>query len=205
MINLISISKKYGHVKVLDEFSYSFKNNKITCLYGPSGCGKTTLLNIIAGIDKSSGTIEFAGNKRVSYIFQEDRLLPWKTVLENVCFVLEGSFDSHQIIEQAKKYLSSVGLGEHLEKYPSELSGGMKRRVSIARAFAYPSEVLLMDEPFKGLDKKLKLNIIEDFLKVWVEDKRTVILVTHDEEEAKHLSNEILYLKGLPLEIIEVE
>lgn len=210
VIKVKSVSKHYGSVKVLDEFSFDFKKGKITCLYGPSGCGKTTLLNIIAGLLKSSGTIEFGENetkveRKVSYIFQEDRLIPWKTAIENVCFVLEESCENDQVRELSIRYLKLVGLSDQLYKYPHELSGGMKRRVSIARAFAYPSEILLMDEPFKGLDKKLKTSIIEDFLKIWNEDKRTVLLVTHDEYEAEALSDEILYLDGCPMKIIKVE
>ncbi len=200
MILVKAISKEYGNLKVIDNFNYEFKSNSITCLYGPSGCGKTTLLNIIAKLLSSTGEVILPSNERVSYIFQEDRLLPWKTAIENVEFVLEK-----KNLDLSKKYLELVGLSNYLNKLPDELSGGMKRRVSIARAFAYSSEVLLMDEPFKGLDKKLKYDIMKDFLKIWNDDKRTVIIVTHDKEEAEFLSGEIIHLDGLPLTIKKVE
>src|SRR3712207_4052243 len=122
--------------------------------------------------------------KEVSYIFQEYRLIPWLTVYENVDFVLKSYMEKDERNKVIIKYLKLVNLYEHKNKYPGELSGGMQRRVAIARAFAYKSELLLMDEPFVGLDKDLKQKIIKEFLQLWKYDKRTIILVTHDMDEA---------------------
>lgn len=200
MIKVENLSIKYGPLKVLDQFSYTFHPHDITVLYGPSGCGKTTLLNAIAGTLSYEGTIE--AKKPVSYIFQEDRLLPWMTVYENIAYVLDHQMDDEKKYEKVMHNLNLVGLADQKDDYPSQLSGGMKRRVSIARAFAFPGEILLMDEPFKGLDKALKEQIMSDFLKIWEHDKRSVIFVTHDENEANFIGHKILHLKGLPLEII---
>lgn len=205
MVKLKSISKKYENKKILDKFNCEFENNIITCLYGPSGCGKTTLLDVIAGLSKVDGVVELPEDKKVSYVFQEDRLLPWKTVIENIVIVLKNIISKEEAIIIADKYIKLVGLEEYRDSYPDQLSGGMKRRVSIARAFSYPSKVLLLDEPFKGLDKKLKEDIIKDFLKIWKDDKRTVLFVTHDKLEADMLSDKIYYLEGLPLKIVKVE
>jgi NitT/TauT family transport system ATP-binding protein len=167
---------------------------------GPSGCGKTTLLNAVAGLVDTKGIVELPG--KLSYIFQEDRLLPWMTVFDNVAYVLKKDMDEETLKKRVLHYLEMVGLIDYKDDYPDKLSGGMKRRVSIARAFAYPSDVLLMDEPFKGLDRDLKEQIMKDFQKLWEEDKRTVIFVTHDLYEAEFLGTKMLQMKGLPLEIV---
>jgi NitT/TauT family transport system ATP-binding protein len=199
MITIKNLSVCYDELCVLNHFSYTFEEHKIISLVGPSGCGKTTLLNAISGLVEYDGLIEVSS--RLSYIFQEDRLLPWASVEENIRIVLENVIAAESIDEHVKKYLELVGLSSVMHQKPASLSGGMKRRVSIARAFAYPSEVLLMDEPFKGLDKQLKLEIMKDVKAIWEHDKRTVIMITHDEEEAHYFSDKVLYLNGLPLEI----
>lgn len=199
MIKLENLCVSYEDLDVISDLHYTFTNNAITVLYGPSGCGKTTLLNAMAGLVCYSGHIIASAN--VSYIFQEDRLLPWMTVYDNVAFVLK-EMPEEKRQERIMHHLTLVGLENHKDDYPDQLSGGMKRRVSIARAFAYPSEILLMDEPFKGLDKTLKDQIMGDFLSLWQEDRRTVVFVTHDEYEAKFLGTKIIELKGLPLEIV---
>lgn len=199
MIKIKGLTVKYDDFTVIDQFTYDFKEHEITALCGPSGCGKTTLLNAVSGLIKSGGFINVSD--KLSYIFQEDRLLPWMTVYDNVAYVLKGLYDEETLKERILHYLKLVGLIQVKDHYPKSLSGGMKRRVSLARAFAYPSDVLLMDEPFKGLDKVLKDQIIRDFLLLWENDKRTVLMVTHDEAEVKAFSNRVLHLKGLPLEI----
>ncbi|MBN2796959.1 MAG: ABC transporter ATP-binding protein [Clostridia bacterium] len=200
VIKVENLSIQYGSLKVLEKFNYVFHPNDITVLYGPSGCGKTTLLNAIAGTISYEGLIK--AKKPVSYIFQEDRLLPWMSVYENIAYVLDNSIDEESKYDKVMHNLTLVGLADQKDAYPSQLSGGMKRRVSIARAFAFPGEILLMDEPFKGLDKALKEQIMSDFLKIWENDKRSVIFVTHDENEANFIGHKILHLKGLPMEII---
>ncbi|MCD3349475.1 ATP-binding cassette domain-containing protein [Clostridium botulinum D/C] len=194
-VKLANIHKKYGKYEVLKNLNIIFEKNTINVILGPSGCGKTTLLNIISGIEKqNSGEVLLIGDK-ISYIFQEDRLISWLNVYDNIAFVLKSTINKNHIDNIIMKYLKLVKLEEYKYKFPSELSGGMKRRVSIARALAYKSEILLMDEPFKGLDSELKKDIIRKFLKTWKEDKETVILVTHDEEEAMFITDRIYYLR----------
>lgn len=196
-VKLSDISKQYNNEMILKNFSMKFIKNKITVLLGPSGCGKTTLLNIISGIDKNYSGEVLLNVKEVSYIFQEYRLIPWLTVYENVDFVLKSYMEKDERNKVIIKYLKLVNLYEHKNKYPGELSGGMQRRVAIARAFAYKSELLLMDEPFVGLDKDLKQKIIKEFLQLWKYDKRTIILVTHDMDEANKMGDNIIDFKTL--------
>ena len=191
-VQIKDLCKSYENHKVLHNFSMNFTKNKITVITGPSGCGKTTLLNIIGSIEKEYSGQVISPNNSISYIFQEDRLLPHLTVYENIAFVLKSTMDKENMNTIINKYLDMVKLSEYKHKLPNKLSGGMKRRVAIARAFAYKSKLLLMDEPFKGLDDKLKMEIIDEFLKLHKEDKRTVILVTHDMKEAE-LLGDIIY------------
>lgn len=190
-VQVKNLYKTYGNHVVFDNLNINFKNNNITVLLGPSGCGKTTLLNIISGIEKKYSGEVILKDSSISYIFQEDRLIPNLTVFENVSFVLKSTMSKEETNKITNRYLSLVKLTEYKDMLPEKLSGGMKRRVTIARAFAYKSKLLLMDEPFKGLDYKLKNEIIEEFLKIHNEDKRTVILVTHDIKEAEALGDEI--------------
>lgn len=202
-LKLENITKSYGDRKILDQFTLEFKPGSITCLFGPSGCGKTTLLNLIGGIiPPDAGFISGFGEERISYIFQETRILPWKTVLGNVLFPLIDKIPEYQALETAQKFIRLVGLENEENFYPSQLSGGMKQRVSIARAFAFPGRLILMDEAFQSLDNALKYNILDSFLKIWEEDGRTVIFVTHDIGEAIRLGQEIIFLKNNPLQII---
>lgn len=190
-VQIKNLCKSYENHKVLYNLNMNFTKNKITVITGPSGCGKTTLLNIISGIEKEySGQVILCDNS-ISYIFQEDRLLPHLTVYENIAFVLKSTMNKEDMSKIINRYLSLVKLSEYKHKLPDKLSGGMKRRVAIARAFAYKSKLLLMDEPFKGLDDRLKMEIIEEFLNIHKEDKRTVILVTHDMREAELLGDMI--------------
>lgn len=203
-IEIQCLNKAYGTLKVLNNFNIEFDEEKITALLGPSGCGKTTLLNIVAGLEEyDSGSILGLEHKRFSYIFQEDRLLPWLNVEENIQFVLKRDYTDEEIINITNKYLNMVGLEEYRHYYPKQLSGGMKQRVAIARAFAYPSDILLMDEPFKGLDMDLKTNLIKSFVSLWEKDKRTVIFVTHDMDEAMMLADSIFILGGKPMYVKE--
>ncbi len=202
-LKLENIVKAYNDRVILDQFSLEFKPGSITCLFGPSGCGKTTLLNLVGGITPAdSGSIIGFGEERISYIFQETRILPWKTVLDNVLFPLIDILPGNQAIETARKFIRLVGLENEENFYPYQLSGGMKQRVSIARAFAFPGSLILMDEAFQSLDNTLKYNILDSFLKIWKEDGRTVIFVTHDIDEAIKLGQEIIFLNHNPLQII---
>ena len=196
-VQIKGLCKSYENHKVLYNFSMNFIKNKITVITGPSGCGKTTLLNIIGGIEKDYNGQMISPNNSISYIFQEDRLLPHLTVYENIAFVLKSTMGKEDMNTIINKYLDMVKLSEYKHKLPNKLSGGMKRRVAIARAFAYKSSLLLMDEPFKGLDDKLKMEIIDEFLKLHKEDRRTVILVTHDMKEAELLGDIIYSMPSL--------
>lgn len=204
MIELINISKKYDQLQILKNFNMTIENEKITCLFGPSGIGKTTIANIVSNIVSiDEGMIKGTDDSLFSYVFQEPRLLDWYSVYDNIDFVLKDLYDARGREEIVKAYIDMVDLGEYKEYKPKALSGGMAQRVSLARAFAYPSDILIMDEPFKGLDTKLKNEMISSFLKLWSKGKRTVLFITHDVDEAILLSDIIYILNNRPVEIVK--
>lgn len=203
-LKINNLYKSFGHVNLFKDFNIEISDKTITCILGPSGCGKTTLLNMISNtVQPDSGIFSGFDQKTLSYIFQEPRLLPWKTVRENISFVTKNQQNNENISELIDKYIRLVNLEEFADYYPSKLSGGMKQRVAIARAFAFPSNLILMDEPLKALDLKLKLNLISAFRKLWQYDQRTVIFVTHDIDEALLLGNEIYVFSKPPIAIKE--
>ena len=202
-LEIKGLNKKFDNLSLFSDFSIEFQEGTITCILGPSGCGKTTLLNIIGDtIKPDSGQLSGFREKTISYIFQDPRLLPWKTVEENIDFVLTREMSADQRHRITGQLIRLMELEDFAGFYPSKLSGGMRQRVSIARAFAYPSEIILMDEPLKGLDVKLKLNLIRIFSRMWQADKRTVISVTHDVDEALLMGNDIIVLSRPPAQII---
>lgn len=185
MIKLIDITKNYGEKNVFSHFNLNIEQNKITAVLGESGVGKTTLLSIIANKTEFSGKIENAPEK-ASFVFQEDRLIPFKTVNENLEFVLgKGNFSAA---------LDKAGLNGCENAYPDELSGGMKRRVALLRAFLFESDAIFMDEPFSSLDIGTKYMIMDNFLSMWNEDRRTAVIVTHNQDEAAYIADRAIIL-----------
>lgn len=177
---LKNISKSFGDKKVLDNFSLEANDGERICILGPSGGGKTTLLNIISGLIQPDSGDVICSYRRVSYVFQEYRLLPWATATENITAAAGCSVD------HAEEILSAVELSNDMHSYPDSLSGGMKQRVNIARALACSSDLILMDEPFKELDSELRQRIIITVSRYC--QGRTVIFVTHDRNDCESMS-----------------
>ena len=205
MIELKNVSKTYDNLQVLKNFNIKFEDNMITCLFGPSGVGKTTIANIVAKlIVVESGSVISLENAVFSYVFQEPRLLEWYSVYDNIDFVLKDFYTPEKRKIIINNYIDMVELTDYKDYKPRALSGGMAQRVSLARAFAYPSNVLIMDEPFKGLDMKLKQEMILSFKKLFNESKRTVLFITHDIDEAILLSDTIYIIKDRPAEVVKI-
>ncbi|ACD23453.1 ABC transporter ATP-binding protein [Clostridium botulinum] len=201
-IEIKNLSKAYNNEIVFERFNLTLENSKVNCIVGKSGCGKSTLLNMLARILKfDDGEISGITKNEVSYIFQEDRLIEWLTVEENLIFALKKYYDKLELKEKIKSILSSLGLEDVKNKYPEELSGGMKQRVNIARAFGKPSKIILMDEPFKSLDYTLKYKIIDEFKNIMLNENRTVVLVTHDVDEAIYFNGNIIVFGERPVKI----
>ncbi len=180
-----------GEKIVFDNFSAEFKDGKVTAVMGSSGIGKTTLLNCIAKLTDYDG--EIAGVGSSAYVFQEDRLIPDKTVYDNIDFVMQTE-DADERKKRIKNALSVTELLSEAFRYPSELSGGQRKRVSLARAFASGRELMLLDEPLSSLDIGLKFRIFDVMKKVFKSDSKTVIMVTHDVDEALTLADEIVII-----------
>ena len=203
MFNLQDIVLNYGNLKVLDRFNLSCNKSQFVCLLGSSGVGKSSILNVLAGITKPQSGQVNCNNKRLAYVFQEPRLLPWFTVEQNMQLGLYSlGLNSKLRAERVKSLLPLLGLSGFGDYYPSQLSGGMKQRVSIGRAFAIRPELLLLDEPFSALDENLKQDMREllDSLQQW--HHCTKVMVTHDVSEAIKLSDRIVVLHGRPCEIV---
>ncbi|MGD9568387.1 MAG: ABC transporter ATP-binding protein [Sedimentibacter sp.] len=204
MISLVNVNKKYDDLEILKNFNISFEENKISCLFGPSGVGKTTIVNIASNlVPVDGGKVTGTEEAVYSYVFQEPRLLEWYSVYDNIDFVLKDVYDEEKRVDIINNIIHMVDLNGYENYKPKALSGGMCQRVSLARAFSYPSNFLILDEPFKGLDLKLKNEMIQLFLKLWNESKRTVLFITHDVDEAVTLSDFIYIIKNRPVEIIE--
>ena len=195
---LQGLTKYYGALRVPDGFSLALPARGRVCLFGPSGCGKTTLLRLLCGLDHADGgTISGLEGRRTAVVFQEDRLLPWRTALENVSLVLHGP----DAAETARRHLSAFGLADAAGKYPDALSGGMRRRVALARAAAYGGELLLLDEPFQGLDAAAKQTAMTYLRQRFAH--ALILLVTHDPSEAKSFAERTCDLAGPPLRLMD--
>jgi NitT/TauT family transport system ATP-binding protein len=195
MIKITNLVKSFGSQIVLDNLNLHIGYGT-TVILGPSGSGKTTLLRLIAGLDKEYKGALNSEEMRMSLVFQEDRLLPWKTLRQNIEFILAKQGVSDSRIEQITE---SLHIKELLDSKPYKLSGGQKRRCAIARGFIYPSDIILMDEPFSSLDLYLKLKIIADLNILLEKEKRNLLLVTHDITEALLLADEILIFRHTPV------
>jgi NitT/TauT family transport system ATP-binding protein len=217
VINIRNVSMAYADRNgknakiVLRDIDIDIEENEFVCLIGPSGCGKTTLLNLIAGFERPiSGTVMYRGSEitRPSYergvVFQEYSLLPWMNVLKNVEFGLEGKEKDRDVRREiAEKYLSAVGLSDFADHRPNLLSGGMKQRVAIARTLAMEPDMLLMDEPFSALDEQTRGKLDREILEIWKRNKRTVVFVTHNVDEALLLGTRIIMLSAAPGRVIK--
>ena len=192
-------TQKNGYIRALKKIDIIIRSKQFISIVGPSGCGKTTLMNIIGGLIEADdqkilidGKLKNEGNS-LGYIFQTSRLMPWLSVFENVKLVCKE--DNNKIAEKRiKNILSSFGLSGFVNSYPNAISGGMRRRVSIARAFINNPEVLLMDEPFVSLDQPAAEEMYKILIEYWKKKPTTVILITHSVKEALLLSDRILFM-----------
>ena len=190
-LELKGICKSFDGRQVLKDISMVFPGGSTTCILGPSGCGKTTLLRIIAGLEKpDAGAVEGVPD-RIGYVFQEDRLCEEFSAVSNVRLAAGKKVSTEEIT----RHLGMIGLGEDLKKPVRDFSGGMKRRVAIVRAVCNPAELLLLDEPFKGLDEKLHLEVI-DYIRKYSAG-RTVICVTHEPEDAERLGGRVVEMEKI--------
>jgi NitT/TauT family transport system ATP-binding protein len=193
-----------GKTRALGGVDLEVRDREFFGIIGPTGCGKTTLLHIMAGLEApTNGSVEFIGEKRtksvVSMVFQDAALMPWRTVEENVPLGPEFRKEQPSALKRASQFfLEMVRLLDFSGARPAELSGGMKQKVAIARALANDPEVILMDEPFASLDAQTRLLLREELLRIWERDKKTVILVTHNLEEAVMLCDRIAVMSAAP-------
>ncbi|MFL6799283.1 MAG: ABC transporter ATP-binding protein [Xanthobacteraceae bacterium] len=203
-IRICELTKRFGELVAVDGVSVDIAHGEFFMIVGPSGCGKTTLLRILAGLESvSSGTIEIetpSSSRPVSsMIFQGDSIFPWMTVWDNAAYGLRmRRVPKATIKEVVGHYLARTGLTRFAKYYPHQLSGGMRQRVSIARAFANDPQILLMDEPFSALDAQNKLLLQEELLRIWEEHKKTVVFITHSVDEAVFLGDRILVMTAQP-------
>jgi len=203
---------------VFEDIHFGIEKGEFVCIIGHSGCGKTTILNVLAGLEESSGGGVIMDGKEISgpsldrgVVFQSHALMPWMTVLGNVVFAAKSKWpewSTARLEEHCTRYLEMVGLGHALHKKPAELSGGMKQRVGIARAFAIQPKMLLLDEPFGALDALTRGTIQDELLKIVQATHQTVFMITHDVDEAILLADKVILMSNGPLakiaEIVEI-
>lgn len=214
MIEIQHVTKQFdqrtgGTFTALQDVSLTIHRGEFVSLLGPSGCGKSTLLNLIAGLEfADQGTVQVngqplngPGSDRV-VVFQEHALFPWLTVLENVAFGLKQQGIGKKAREElAMEQIKAVHLGKFVDRYPHELSGGMKQRAAIARALAMDPEILLMDEPFSALDEQTRLILHRDLEEIWMRTRKTILFVTHNIREAVTLSDRVVVMSTRPGQI----
>jgi NitT/TauT family transport system ATP-binding protein len=213
VVEVRGVSKIYpGGVQALDNVSVDFPRGELTSLLGPSGCGKTTLLKIIAGLLPATSGDVLVNRRPVSgpgperaFVFQDFALMPWANVLRNVAFGLElRGVPKGEREAIARRYITQVGLGGFEQKYPHQLSGGMRQRVGLARALSVNADVLLMDEPFSAVDEQTRRKFQEDLLQLVAQERKTFIFVTHSIEEAVYVSDRIVLLSRRPGRVAQI-
>lgn len=207
-IALTDLEKKFttnnGFITALTKINLSVRHGEFIVIVGPSGCGKTTLLRILAGLDKQTGGKiklfrRYNDQPLTSMVFQEQSIFPWMNVIDNVAYGLRlRGFNKSLRYEIASRYIQMIGLEQFTKAYPHQLSGGMKQRVSVARAFANDPEILLMDEPFAALDEQNRLILQQELLKIWSHDQKTTIFITHSIDEAICLGDRIVIMSAHP-------
>lgn len=213
LVELNHVTKVYGSGKTaVQNVNLTIQENEFVSFVGPSGCGKSTIFKMIAGlIEPTQGSLKILGTEKqqktteIGYVFQDATLLPWRTVLQNVMLPLEF-FPLNKAEKQEKAYqaLELVGLKEYGKSLPRELSGGMRMRVSIARALVAKPKLLLMDEPFGALDEITRQNLQSELLRIWESEKMTVLFITHNVFESVYLSTRIAVMTGSPGKIESV-
>lgn len=194
--------------EALRDVSMGIEEGEFVSIIGHSGCGKSTLMNILAGLDAPTCGAIYVDGKKITepgpergIVFQNHSLLPWLTVLQNIELAIATVFPAlpkNEVTQGALKHLEKVGLAKHLHKRPSEISGGMKQRVGIARAFAIQPKVLLLDEPFGALDALTRGTMQDDLMTLWESERKTVVMITHDVDEAIYLSDRIVLMSNGP-------
>jgi NitT/TauT family transport system ATP-binding protein len=197
---------------VLDHLNFDVRDKEFVCILGSSGCGKTTLLRLIAGLDEArAGSIILDGeeirgpNPKVGFVFQEYSLFPWRNVIDNIAFGLEmKGITKEERYRSAEHYLGLVNLSQFKTSYPSELSGGMRQRIAVARALALEPVLLLMDEPFGALDAQTRNMLQKELLDIWNKTKKTIIFITHSVDEAVFLADRIIVLTPRPGRICQI-
>ena len=204
------LTKSYveGADPVFDSVNFEMAKGEFACIIGHSGCGKTTILNVLAGLEKASGGVVIMNGREISgpslergVVFQGHALMPWLTVRKNIAFAVRSKWpkwSTRQVDEHVEKYVAMVGLDHAIDKKPSALSGGMKQRVGIARAFAIQPKMLLLDEPFGALDALTRGTIQDELLRICRETHQTVFMITHDVDEAILLADKILLMSNGP-------
>jgi NitT/TauT family transport system ATP-binding protein len=203
-IRIKHLIKRFRTLVAIDDVSIDIEEGTFFAIVGPSGCGKTTMLRILGGLETvTSGEFEIAhpapGRPQYSMIFQGDSIFPWMTVWDNAAYGLRmRKAPQEEIQSSVTRWLDRTGLSRYSHLYPHQLSGGMRQRVSIARAFANDPEVLLMDEPFSALDEQNRTILQQELLRIWEVDKKTVVFITHSVDEAVTLADKIMVMTASP-------